>query len=60
MHGLADVVVASERERQVADTTADVSSWEVLTYPLGGTDEVNSIESKDDMHGLQSQFYVRM
>ena len=43
MHGLTDVVVATEREREVADTSADMRPWQVLLNPLGSTDEVGSI-----------------
>ena len=43
MHGLADVVVAAERERQVTDTAADVGAGQVLVYPTGSADEVGSI-----------------
>ena len=43
MHGFADVVVAAERERQVADAAADVGAGQVLAYPSGGTDKVDGI-----------------
>ena len=43
MHGLADIVVATEREREVADTTTDVSTWQFFPNPLGSSDEVGSI-----------------
>ena len=40
MHGLADIVIATERERQVRDASTDMSSWQVLTYPSCGSYEV--------------------
>ena len=43
MHRLTDVVVASEREGQVADTARHMRSWQVLANPFGGTDEVQSV-----------------
>jgi len=42
MHGLADIIIATERERKIAYTTTDVSSWKVLLYP---TDSFNKIYS---------------
>ena len=43
MHGLADIVVATEREGQVADPTADMSTRQVLLDPSRCTDEIDSI-----------------
>ena len=43
MHGLADVVVAPEREREIRDTSANMRSWQVLPNPAGGSDKVGSI-----------------
>ena len=43
MHSLADVVVATERERQVAHATTDMGTRQVLAYPCCRTDEVGSI-----------------
>ena len=43
MHSLTDIIVATERERQIRHATADVSPFKVLPYPMGGTDEVYSI-----------------
>lgn len=43
MHGLADVVVATERETKVANATADMGSFEVLPYPRRSLDEVEGI-----------------
>ena len=43
MHGLAQEIVATERERKVADATADVRSRKVSTYPSRGTDKVKCI-----------------
>ena len=43
MHRLTQIVIATEREREVADTTADMSPWQVLSNPLRSTDEVHSV-----------------
>ena len=43
MHGLADIVIAPEGEREVADTPADMGTSEMLVYPFRGADEVSSI-----------------
>ena len=40
VHGFADIVVAAEREREIAHTAADVCSRKVLAYPFRGTYEV--------------------
>ena len=43
VHGLAQVVVATEGKGEVAHTTAHVSSGQVGAYPLRGADEVEGI-----------------
>ena len=43
MDGFTDISVASEREREVADTTTHVGSRQILMNPLGGTDEFHGI-----------------
>ena len=43
MHGLAQVVVATEGERQVADAAADVGTGQMRAYPARGTYEVERI-----------------
>ena len=43
VHGLTYVVVATERERQVADTAAHVGSGQMLPNPAGGTYEVQCV-----------------
>jgi len=43
MHGFAQGGVASEGEREVADTAADVSVGKVLLDPLRCADEVKCI-----------------
>ena len=44
MHGLAQVVVASERERQITYTAADMGARQILADPSGGTDEIECID----------------
>ena len=43
VHGLTDVVIAPEGEREVRNASTDVSSFEVLANPPGSTDEIDSI-----------------
>ena len=43
VHRLADVIVATEGEREVRDATADVRPRQVLANPAGGPDEVEGI-----------------
>ena len=43
MHRFAQVVVAAEREAEVADTTADVGTRQMFFYPLCGTNEIERI-----------------
>ena len=43
MHGLADIVVAAERETQVAHATADVGSGQISPNPSGSADKVDGI-----------------
>ena len=43
MHGLTNVVVATERERQVAHSSTDMSSRQILAYPSGSLNEINRI-----------------
>ena len=43
MHGLTDIVVATEGETQVTHTAADMGTRQVLSYPFRRTDEVGSI-----------------
>ncbi len=43
MHGLTDVVVASEREAQITHTTTDVGTRQVFLDPTRSTDEIERI-----------------
>ena len=43
MHCLPDIIVASERKREVTDTPTDMSTREVLADPPSSPDEVESI-----------------
>ena len=43
MHCLADIVVATEREREVADATTDMCTRQILMNPCSRPDEVGSI-----------------
>ena len=43
VHGLADIVVAPEGEREVAHTAAHMGARKVLPYPGAGLDEVGGI-----------------
>ena len=43
MHGLADIIVASESEREIAHATAHMGTGQVLADPGAGADEVGSI-----------------
>ena len=43
VHRLTDIVIASERETQVADSSADMSTRQMLLDPARRTDEVCSI-----------------
>ena len=43
VHRLADVVVAAERETEVAHATADVNRRQVVPYPFCGSDKVETV-----------------
>ena len=43
MNRFTDIRIATEREREVADSTTDMCSWQILMNPLGGTDEFHGI-----------------
>ena len=43
MHGLTDIIVATEREREVADSSADVCTREIFLYPSGSFNKIYSI-----------------
>ena len=43
MNRFADIRIAAEREREVADSTTDMCSRQILMNPLGGTDEFHGI-----------------
>ena len=43
MHGFTDIIITSERKRQVTDTSTHMSSWQVLFNPSCGLNEVNGI-----------------
>ena len=43
MHGLTDIVVTTERERQVTDAATNMGARQVLMNPTRCTDEVGSI-----------------
>ena len=43
MHSLTNVVVATERERQVAHPSTDMSPRQILTYPSGSLNEIDRI-----------------
>ena len=43
MHGLAYVVVASKAETEVAHSSADMRSWQMLLDPFRSTDEIPCI-----------------
>src|SRR5215471_20969233 len=43
MHRLADDVVATEGEGDVADATADAGERQILFNPFGGADEVDRV-----------------
>ena len=43
MHGFADLVVAPERKRQVADAAAYLCVWQILLDPPDGFDKVRTV-----------------
>ena len=43
VHGFAKVVVAAQREREVAHSAADVSSGQILAYPVGCAYKIDGI-----------------
>ena len=43
MNGFTDIGIATEREREVTDTTTHVGTRQILMNPLGGTDEFHGI-----------------
>ena len=70
MNCFTDIRITTEREREVADSTTDMCSWQILMNPLGGTDEFHGIivvflhtrsDSKhirieDDVERIHTQF----
>ena len=70
MNRFADIRIATEREREVADSTTDMCSRQILMNPLGGTDEFHGIiimllhtrsdgkhiRVEDDIERIHSQF----
>ena len=43
MHGLADIIVAAKREREVTHTSADMGTRQILMDPRCGSDKVGGI-----------------
>ena len=63
MHCLADIVVAPERERQVADTAADMHIGQINMYPFHGTQEIPSVcimfrHTRRNRQDIRVKYYV--